>query len=161
MCRKRGLTFQSFGHAAVMRALNEADLGRKTDGETVRDEEQRSRRSERELPRGLGIRDRLQQTSDDRRTRPDEDETPASFSPPAQSPPLLASGVDEVMTLARTIVEAPGPSRRDVWKAACHVLARGRTQEMALQLADELDAAVRRLEGVPQTALERVRARMK
>lgn len=147
-----------------MRALNEATLGKKTDGEVARDED-RSRREREPVPRGLGIRDRLVQFSDDRRHRDDrEDETftPSMLPPsiPSTTPTIRVGLDDEVIALARTIVESPQSSRREVWKAACRVLARGRTQEEALQLADDLDAAVRRLDGVPQTALEKVRARL-
>ncbi len=59
LCRKRGLTIQSFGHAAVMRALNEAELGRKADGEIERDERPV------EMPLGLGIRDRLRESREE------------------------------------------------------------------------------------------------
>lgn len=165
LCRKRGLTVQAFGHAAMMRALNEANLGKKTDGESARDdEESRSRRSERELPRGLGIRDRLQQASDERRTRVDENETPAPSIPsPSVQPALLrARSGDEVLTLARAIVEAPKSARQDVMQAACRALApHARTEQEAAWLADQLTAEVKRLDSAaPKTALERVRTRM-
>lgn len=167
LVRKRGLTMQAFAHAAIMRAFNEATLAKKSDGEIIRDNlEDRSRR--KELPPGLGIRDRLIQGVEDRRQRyADEDDSPPPTTPalPPHLPPILPRAEDEVMAMARTIVEAPASTRRDVLKAAHRVLARGviargGSQEQALQLADDLDAAIRRLEGVPQSALERVRARM-
>ncbi len=164
LCRKRGLTMQAFAHAAIMRALNEATLAKKSDGEIIRDDlEDRSRRQE--LPRGLGIKDRLVQASEDRRQRYEDDDDRSAPELPPRLPPVLPRADDEVMSLARTVVEAPQPSRRDTLKAAQRVLARGvisrgGTQDEALMLADDLEAAIRRLEGVPQSALERVRARM-
>jgi len=64
------------------------------------------------------------------------------------------------LALARTVVDSPKSARAEVLRSACRALARGRTQEEALRLADDLDAAIKRLDGTPQTTLERVRARM-
>lgn len=160
LLRKRRLTGQAFGHAAIMRALNEANLGKKTDGEIEREQE-RPQRSE--TPQGLGIRDRLR----DDRVELDERESErerARYEPTAlqQQPVVATRGVvdDEILSLARTVVESPQSSRREVLKAACRALSRGRTQEEAVRLAEDLDAAIQRIDGVPRTALERVRARM-
>ena len=135
MCRKRGLTVQAFMHAAAMRALNEATLG---------------------------IRERLE---DKRRDDDERDNIPApTIAPPAPpAPPPAQSHVpgDEIIALARTIVDSPVSARRDVMQAACRVLARGRSTEESLRLADELDATIKRLGGITQTALERARARVR
>jgi hypothetical protein len=169
LLRKRGLTWQAFSHAAIMRAFNEATLAKKTDGEVLR-EDLDNRQNRQGGGQGLGIKDRLVQASERRRERYEEDDPmPSSATPTLASrdlPPVLTRSTDdEVMSLARTIVESPQSARRDVIKAALRVLARGvisrgGTQEESLQLADDLTAAVRRLEAAPQTALERVRARM-
>ncbi len=165
LVRKRGLTVQAFAHAAIMRAFNDATLAKKSDGEIIRDNLEDPRRQE--LPRGLGIKDRLVQASEDRRQRYEEDDTPPAMLPSSNLPAVLPPRTidDEVMALARTIVESPVSTKRDVLKSAHRVLARGvimrgGSQEEALQLADDLEAAIRRLEAVPQTALEKVRARM-
>lgn len=159
LCRRRGLTIQSFLHAAAMRALNEAQLGKKTDAEVVR-EEHAAATHENTTPKGLGIRERLQRdtvTHD----YDDDDRLPAATPTVQTAPQPRAPGDHEILSLARTIVDSPPSARVDVWKAAVRALARGRTQEEALQLADDLDVAIKRLDNTPQTALERVRARMK
>ena len=144
-----------------MRALNEADVGKKTDAEDEQEsaERERAARDKPAAPRGLGIRDRLQ-----RAERDDEpDETPSSTPAPVPAQPQthVTSADVEILALARTIVEAPVSTRRDVLASACRTLARGRSQEEAIRLAEELDATIKRLDGVPRTALDRVRARMK
>lgn len=146
-------------HAATMRALNEADIGKKTDAEIAAAEDV-DRDDEQPKPRGLGIRDRLQQRVE-READDDYEMAPTAPSPAAAPTAHTTSGDDEILALARTIVETPQASRRDALQAACRVLARGRSQEEAIRRADELDATIKRLDGVPRTALERVRARMK
>lgn len=157
LCRKRKLTVQSFMHAATMRALNEADIGKKTDAEIAAAEDV-DRDDEQPTPRGLGIRERLQR-NDTRDDVSGDDEAPLTAAAPSVQA-HTTSADDEILALARTIVETPQASRRDALQAACRVLARGRTQEEAVRRADELDATIRRLDGVPRTALERVRDRM-
>lgn len=159
LCRKRGLTMQAFGHAAIMRALNEAYIGKKTDAEIAAENADRPPPDE-PSSKGLGIRERLREERDIDDTR----EPPPPLAQPTPQPvaqPHTSSGDNEILALARTIVETPQASRRDVIQSACRVLARGRSQEDAVRLADELDATIKRLDGVPKTALERVRARAK
>jgi len=163
LCRKRKLTVQSFMHAAAMRALNEAELGKKTDVERRRDEEEGSR--EREYaPQGLGLRERLRESSvdDEPRERESREEIERPMIAPSTAPMLTrVMAADEIGILARTIVESPTSTRRDVLAAAVRSLARGRSRDEAVRLAEDLDAEIRRLGGgeVPKTALERVRAR--
>jgi len=149
---------QAFGHAAIMRALNEAYIGKKTDAEIAAENADRPPPDERPM-KGLGIRERLRE---EREERDDVREPPPSLAQPTPqmaAQPRTSSPDDEILALARTIVETPQASRRDVMLSACRVLARGRSQEDALRIADELDATIKRLDGVPKTALERVRAR--
>jgi hypothetical protein len=163
LLRKRGLTAQAFLHAASMRALNEAQLGKKTDAE-ARHEEAVNTSPKAQTPRGLGIREQLQtarDTDDDFYRSTGLPRAPSPQAAPQAAPQARTSSVDdEVLALARTIVESPASARRDVLRSACRVLARGRTLEEAQQLADDLDTTIKRLDGTPQTALERVRARM-
>jgi len=175
--RKRGLTAQAFIHAAAMRAFNEATLGKRTESEIIQEHEEgqrQQRENEASRPTGLGrdFRERIlagrehphHQSAGRVRAVDDAEDDDTSSSLDSTTPvPVQSSSSQadvDVMLLARTIVEAPQSTRRDVHRAACHTLARGRTQESALQLAEELDAAIKRLDGVPKTALERVRTRM-
>lgn len=154
LLRRRRLTMQAFGHAAIIRALNEAELGKKTDEET---EKEREREREKSKPpvMTLGIRERIR--SDDDEWPPRRNETPTV----SQATPMLAAAStdDTILALARTVVEAPSTDRREALKRACRALTRGRTLDEAKRLADDLDAAIQRLQGTPQTVLERVRAR--
>ncbi len=156
LIRKRGLTVQAFGHAAIIRAINEADLGKKADGEIEREEPRRET-----PPLGLGIRDRLRESSEDDDYDDRRSESVPSTNSSASAPVLAqARTIDnEIMSLARTVVGSPKSARKDVLRAASQSIARGRTLEEAVRLADDLDAAIKRLDDVPQTALERVRAR--
>ncbi len=150
-------------HAAAMRALNEAMLGKRTELEIINEHEERTERQridDARAPRGLGIRERLLAAVEEETDDADEYEA-APPTPPAPQPPVFTHAADQVMTLARTIVEAPQSARRDIWRAACHTLTLGRSREEALQLADELDAAIKRLGDAPKTMLEKVRARAK
>lgn len=163
LCRKRKLTVQTFAHAAIMRALGEAELGKKTEIEQYNDGE--IDREPSYEPRGFGLRDQLRSNRDDddepRERRREEPERP--LISPTTAPTLTrVMTTDEVALLARTVVEAPASTRREVMQAAVRTLARGRSQEEGLRLAEELDAEIKRLGGgdVPKTALERVRARM-
>lgn len=163
LCRKRGLTVQTFVHAAAMRAISEAELGKKTDAEQVNGDEEREHAYQ---PRGLGLREHLRPSE----TVPREEIVERFIDPPtipAAAPTLSrVLAADEVTVLARTIVESPASARREILKAAVRSLARGRSQEEAVQLAEDLDATIQRLDGdgdggggVPKTALERARAR--
>ena len=160
MCRRRRVTVQAFGHAAMMRALNEINLGKKIDEKEAADEA-REEKKKRAEPTGLGIRERLQddrERSNDRAERVERERE--RFSSPSAPIATSVAHSDEIMALARTIVDSPKTARAEVLRSACRALARGRTQEEAVRLAEDLDAAIRRLDGAPQTALERVRARM-
>jgi hypothetical protein len=157
LCRSRGLTVQAFGHAAIMHAIDEAQLGKKTVAEVVREEDVAA--PEKAMPKGLGIRERLQH---DASTTDYDDDAPSTPMPALQAPPQVHTSTidDQILTLARTIVVSPSTTRRDVMKAACEVLARGRSLEEAIRLGDDLIATIKQLDSTPQTALERVRARM-
>ncbi len=158
LCRKRSLTVQSFGHAAVMRALNEADLGKKAAGESEHEPEQPLQPEG--LP-GLGIRDRLRESAEDDEFYERRSESVPSTGTSASAPVLTQARTidDTILALARTVVAAPQSYRKAVLKDALSALTRGRTLEESMRLADDLDAAIARVGGIPQTALERVRAR--
>lgn len=164
LCRKRSLTVQTFIHAATMRALNEAELGNKTDAERLYDGDSGDEaHAAGYRPTGLGIGFRERIRTDHPQEENDDNEaesTPSPPLPPAISTPATADS-DMVLALARTVVESPQSARRETLQAACRAIARGRTQEAAVQLAEDLDAAIKRLEGAPKTYLERARARMK
>lgn len=154
-CRKHKLSVQGFGHAAIMKALEDADLGNKSAAEIERENEDTSETT----IKGLGIRERLQPRKDKERRDYTPSVAPAS-TPMQAAPQARVASIDgEVLALARTIVESPESARKEVWKSAIRALARGRTEQEALLLADDLGAAIKRLAGTPQTALERVRAR--
>ena len=161
LCRKRGLTVQTFGHAAIMRALSEAELGKKTEAEQFNDGETREYEYQ---PRGLGLREQLRASaSEDAPREREEREVERPLISPSTAPTLTrVMAADEVGILARTIVESPVSTRRDVLQAAVRSLARGRSPDEGMRLAEDLDTEIRRLGGgeVPKTALERVRARM-
>lgn len=159
LLRKRRLSGQAFGHAAIMKALNKAELGE----EEIVDKD--ARKEPVKKPSGLGIRDRLEKERTVRNERNDRERERGWEREREQEEPRVTQVVsktvdDEVMALARTVVESPKSTRKETLKAACHALARGRTLDEALRLADELTATIRKLESTPQTALERVRARM-
>jgi hypothetical protein len=162
--RKRRLTMQAFGHATIMKALNEIELGKKT-GIDIAQEARHEQRQEPEQPRGFGIRQRLEDGRDrdieiERAERIERDrERPTNTT--VSSPSLVATTIDsEILALARTVVDSPKSARAEVLRAACRALAKGRSEEESIRLAEDLDAAIKRLDGVPQTTLERVRARM-
>lgn len=164
LIKKRHLTIQAFSHAAIMRALNEANLGKETAAEEKLGTLKKTDESTPPAPtltRGLGIRERLEAEEESRREREDEPEhvverpsAVTQFIAPAPAP----SSAD-VHMLARTIVELPQASRRDAVSAAVRSIAHGRSQDEALRMAEDLDREIRRLDARPATALERVRAR--
>lgn len=156
LCRKRKLPLQVFGHAAILRALDEADLGKKVNVQVIN--EQPDVQATVIESKGLGIREQIRSENE-----PREEERPVKQPPtPWLPPPAPTHRIidDVVLALARTIVGSAPEYRRDVWKNACRTLASGKSQEEALRLAEDLDAAIQRISGVPQTALERVRTRM-
>jgi hypothetical protein len=152
--RRRLTTMQAFLHAAVMRALNDAELGQDVAAEARKEEP-------KEKPlRGLGIRDRLE--SDREEISFDRDERKPERIADNPIAGRSASTIDdEIMSLARTIVNAAPSARTEVQRAACKALAmRAQSEYEALQLLESLNEAIKRLDGKPQTNLERVRARM-
>lgn len=158
-----GETVQTFGHAAVMRAVN--------DVLAERDEKRRPQAPERREVFGLGIRERLEAEDRERQARREERESAAAPPPVAPAPPVTVNvhaaaaggGGTDVTALARTVVVAPAHERKEALKRACDALApQARTSEDAERLGAQLDAEISRLGAAPQqTVLERVRARRK
>ena len=171
MLKRRKLTKQAFGHAAIMKALNEIELGKRTDDEVVKEarEEQKQKTLE---PKGFGIRERLiaDRERDDEadqaerdRERSERVDRARHVTVTASAPSLTPMTIDgEILALARSVVQAPrGEQRTTVLRAACRSLApRARTEEEAKYLVDQLYDAVKRLDGTTMSALEKVRARM-
>lgn len=161
--KRRGCTFQTFAHAAIIRAMNEADLGKLTNDEPTKEK--------KPTIKGLGIRERLDEDRehDEEQAAEDREHQRVLERERARdrervhitSTPVLASvsANDEVMTLARTIVNASPSAREEVKKAACRALTKGRTLEEAVRLTEQLNEAIGQLKDVPTSALERVRAR--
>jgi hypothetical protein len=165
--RKRRLTMQAFGHAAIMKALNELELGKKTDAELIQEARLGMKQEEESTKKGFGIREQLQEDRErdaERTERVNRDKERERFaSATVSAPSLTATTIDgEILALARSVVEAPkGEQRTTVLRASCRALApRARSEEEAKYLVDQLYDAVKRLEGVPVSALEKVRARM-
>ena len=76
------------------------------------------------------------------------------------SPP--SGTATDIPTLARMVVDAPRGNRRQILESACRTLARtAKTDEERMRLADLLDEEIKRIDTVPATVLERVRARIK
>ena len=149
--RVRGQTFQAFVQAAVVKAIADAE------DEADRAKQRRAQRqpNTREA-KGLFRRERLEQVDE-------------PIDAPAQAPPapvIVTVGAaaprgGDLATLAKMIVAAPKTTRASLLQNACQALAAkaGSTEE-ALQLAEQLDAEIAKLD-VPTTALARVRARWK
>jgi len=170
LLRKRRLTMQAFGHAAIMKALREIELGKRTDEEIAKEAIQEHQEKEKKSL-GFGIRDRLIEDRDRETERSDLDrdrelrvahERERHVAATISAPSLMPTTIDgDILALARTVVETPKGERATVLRAACRALApRARTEEEAKYLVDQLYDAVKRLDGVPVSALERVRARM-
>ena len=166
--RKRRLTMQAFGHAAIMKALNEIELGKKTDAELIQEARIGQKQQEESAPKGFGMRKQLEESRErddelyERTIREREREKEKQhYAATGSAPSLVATTIDgEILALARTVVDSPKSARGEVLRAACRALAKGRSLEEAQRLAEDLDNAIKRLDGVPQSALERVRARM-
>jgi hypothetical protein len=167
MLKRRRLTMQAFGHAAIMRALNEIELGKRTDEEIAKD----ARQEQKKGAKGFGIRDQLIEDRNRETERADLDrereervahENKRHIAATVAAPSLTPTTIDsDILALARTVVETPKGERATVLRSACRALApRARTEEEAKYLVDQLYDAVKRLDGVPVSALERVRARM-
>jgi hypothetical protein len=159
MLRRRRLSNQQFGHAAMIRAINEIELGKQTKQEILQDIKKDQEHQQTIEPSGLGIRERLQESRDRDEARRThlvrEEQRNNNLLVPA---PLPAVNSDEIAALARTIVDSPKTARKEILQAACRTLARGRTEAETMRVAEDLNAAIRCLEA-PQSALERVRAR--
>ncbi len=159
----QGLTFQTFVQIAIKKAIVEARA------ENEKDQQQRiSRRDETRrsaAPKGLGIRERLEQ-EEGRNVYGDE---PTEYAPAAPQAPVVVNvgtsaapggGSNDINTLARMVVEGPRHDRRRLLESACKALAKSaHSTDESVQLAEQLDAEIKRLD-VPKTALERVRDRM-
>jgi hypothetical protein len=161
MLKRRRLTMQAFGHAAVMKALNDLELGKRTDTEIAQEARQEQKQQSKEAPKGFGIRDQLYDNREREQRSREREREPERERTATVAPSLAPLGIDgEILALARTVVDSPKPMRAEILRSACRALARGRTQEEAMRLAEDLDSAIKRIDGTPQTTLERVRARI-
>jgi hypothetical protein len=153
MRKRLQLTFQAFAHAAVMKALVEAE----------KEHEQQRAKTERKAVTGLGIRERLEAEEEERAARREmAAESPAPAAPVPVSVHVQASSASSmagIPLLARMV--ATSTDRRTTMKAACDALApMCKTEEDAIRLADELEAEIKRIDDKPTSVLDRVRQRM-
>jgi hypothetical protein len=148
--KQRGVSIQAFAHAAVMKAVIEAEK------ET---EAAKPKIAAALRPRGLGIRERLELEEEGRTAAPaDAPVAPAAAVTVTVQSAAAPAGAD-IAAIARMVVDAPPGERRAYAQRACMALAQGRSKEEAMRIAAALDAEVGRLRAVPPTALEKVRAR--
>lgn len=157
---ERGQTFQTFVQNAVIKAIAEADA--EADRNIFRRDLKKNEKGARHAVHGLGIRERLEQEQYEPVTEEHEERVAAApvIVNVGSSVGATASGSGDLATLARMVVEGLPHDRRRLLQSACNALAKGRSVEEALQLAEQLDVEIKRLD-VPTTALERVRARKK
>lgn len=153
----RGQTFQAFVQTAIEKELAAI---------TVADEHKRQQQpKERAKSKGLGIRERLEESRVETLDVEDDDGKHEKPSPSVvvhvNGGGANAGSVD-LPTMARMVIATPaGHARKAALKSACDSLAlKAASSEQALALAEQLDEEIKRLD-VPRTALERVRARTK
>jgi hypothetical protein len=141
----RSLSFQTFGRNALMKAILEVEEEMKRD-----DEARSSKKGRKAEPRGLGIREQLEERASKMRQDDDEFE-PTPRAPAAAAPSVtvnLPIATSEIDTLARLVAAATPEDRVKLLRAACAQLAKtARTAEEAESLASQLDEAIKRFGG--------------
>lgn len=168
----KGLTVQTFAHAAVMRAIaeTEAEMEREEEKKIARQTQRASQL--RKEPAGLGIRDRAEADRAAREAARAEaalaapTTTPAPLPSAAQvhvqvtTPTTVAVPAEEIAALARYVVDGgPGYGKQNRLREVVERLARrASTREAAAALADRLDEEIKKLR--PPSTLAKVKARI-
>lgn len=162
----RGQTFQTFGHAAIMRevAVVEEEVRKTREERAARRSTLDATRETRAASRGLGIRDRME----DAVTEHNTDEAPAPATPTATvqvqvqtvPAPAVSTNID-VAALARVVVNGRREDRARMLAAAVQTITQATaSRNEQVRLADQLDAEIRKIDG-KSSVLDRVRARIR